>query len=79
MEAAHPILYTDQCWAEEEWSGGCYTGFMAPHTMTSLGSVLRKPTGLIHWAGTETSDLWNGYIEGAIRSGERVAHEILQC
>jgi monoamine oxidase len=76
--AAQPMLYTDQCWAEEEWSCGCYTGFMGPHTMTSLGPVLRKPTGLIHWAGTETSDIWNGYIEGAIRSGERVAGEILQ-
>jgi monoamine oxidase len=77
-EAAHPLLYIDQCWAEEEWSGGCYAGFMGPHTMTSLGPWLRKPTGLIHWAGTETSDLWNGYMEGAILSGDRVVSEILQ-
>ncbi|MEX2420860.1 MAG: FAD-dependent oxidoreductase, partial [Actinomycetota bacterium] len=33
--------------------------------------------GSIHWAGAETSPVWNGYMDGAIRSGERVAKEIL--
>lgn len=75
--AAAPAWYTDQCWANEEWSGGCYTGIMGPHTLTSMGPALRQPTGRIHWAGTETSDIWNGYIEGAIRSGERAAAEVL--
>jgi monoamine oxidase len=31
----------------------------------------------IHWAGTETSMLFKGFMEGAVRSGERVANEIL--
>jgi monoamine oxidase len=78
-EAGDPTWYADQCWANEEWSGGCYTGIMGPHTMTSLGPVLRTPTGRIHWAGTETAETWNGYIEGAIRSGERTAAEVLAC
>lgn len=34
------------------------------------------PTG-IHWAGTETSSRWNGYIDGAIQSGQRAAREVL--
>jgi monoamine oxidase len=50
---------------------------MGPHTMTAFGPELRRPTGRIHWAGTETSDIWNGYIDGAIRSGERAAAEVL--
>jgi monoamine oxidase len=33
--------------------------------------------GRIHWAGTETSEVWNGYMDGAIRSGERAAREVL--
>jgi hypothetical protein len=33
--------------------------------------------GRIHWAGTETSDYWNGYMDGAVRSGERAAAEVL--
>jgi monoamine oxidase len=76
-EAAKPRMYTDKSWAAEEFSGGCYTGIMGPNTMTSLGSHLREPVGPIHFAGTETSDIWNGYIEGAIRSGERAAAEVL--
>jgi monoamine oxidase len=32
--AANPEMYTDQSWAEETWSGGCYTGIMGPHTMS---------------------------------------------
>ena len=78
-EAANPEMYTDQSWAEETWSGGCYTGIMGPHTLSTMGRYLRVPTGNIHWAGTETSDEWNGYIEGAIRSGERAAKEILDA
>jgi monoamine oxidase len=50
---------------------------MTTGAWTSLGKALREPVGNIHWAGTETSDVWNGYIDGAIRSGERVAKEIL--
>lgn len=76
-EAAAPIYYTDQCWATETWSGGCYTGIMGPHTLSQFGPALREPCGRVHWAGTETAEIWNGYIEGAIRSGERAAAEVL--
>ena len=39
--------------------------------------ALREPVGLIHWAGTETAEVWNGYMDGAIRSGERTVREVL--
>ncbi len=77
-EALEPLDYSEHSWAEEAFSGGCYAGIMPPGVWTSLGEALRKPCGNIHWAGTETADVWNGYIEGAIRSGERVAEEILR-
>lgn len=78
-KAANPLYYIDKCWAEEEWSRGCYVGYMTTGAWTSLGEALVKPFGHIHWAGTETSPIWNGYIEGAIRSGERVVQEILSA
>jgi len=31
----------------------------------------------VHWAGTETATEWQGYMEGALQSGERAAEEIL--
>jgi monoamine oxidase len=33
----------------------------------------------VHWAGTETSTYWYGYMDGAVRSGERVAAEVLKA
>ncbi len=50
---------------------------MTPGIMTTVGKVIRQPHGRIHWAGTETSTKWMGYIDGAIRSGERAAAEVL--
>ena len=74
--AADPIDYVDQDWAAEEWTRGCYGAHFTTGAWTQFGQALRRPCGLIHWAGTETSDVWNGYMDGAVRSGERVAREI---
>jgi len=78
-QAAHPIEYAEQNWAEEEYSRGCYAGFMAPGVWSSYGEALSQPIGRLHWAGTETAVLWNGYMDGAIQSGERAAEEVLQA
>jgi monoamine oxidase len=45
-------------------------------TVSAYGPDLRAPVGRIHWAGTEISDYWNGYMDGAVRSGERAALEM---
>lgn len=74
--AAHPVQYMEKNWMAEEWSGGCYEAFMGPGVMTTYGKALREPIGCIHWAGTETSDIWCGYMDGAVRSGERAAEEV---
>jgi monoamine oxidase len=31
----------------------------------------------VHWAGTETATRWMGYMDGAVRSGQRAAAEAL--
>jgi len=74
--AAAPEQYVDKAWAEDEYSRGCYGGYLPPGGWTDYGQALRRPEGAIHWAGTETSTVWNGYIEGAIRAGERAAAEV---
>lgn len=75
-EARNPIDYVDNDWLAEEWSRGCYVAHMAPGVMTTFGSALREPCGRIHWAGTETATQWQGYMDGALQSGIRVAAEI---
>jgi monoamine oxidase len=74
--AADPIDYVDKVWLEDPWSRGSY-GFFAPGALTVYGPSLATPVGRLHWAGSETSLEWPGYMEGAVRSGERVAREVL--
>ncbi|QUD86836.1 flavin monoamine oxidase family protein [Phenylobacterium montanum] len=74
-QAAQPIDYVDNDWPSEEWSRGCYVGVAGPGVISVFGEALRRPVGRIHWAGTETSTVWCGYVEGAIRAGERAAAE----
>ncbi|MGI8726364.1 MAG: flavin monoamine oxidase family protein [Solirubrobacterales bacterium] len=74
--AREPLEYVEQDWAQEEWIRGGYGAHFPPGVWTQYGDLLRRPEGRIHWAGTETSPVWNGYMDGAIRSGERVAAEL---
>jgi monoamine oxidase len=74
--AAAPADYRELDWQQEQWSGGCYGTLFGANVWTRYGPALRTPAGPIHWAGTETATVWTGYMEGAIRSGERVATEV---
>lgn len=76
-EAASPIDYVEQDWGAEPWTTGGPTFVMAPGAWSRIGPCLASPVGRVHWAGTETATEWPGYMEGAVRSGERVAAEVL--
>lgn len=76
-KAATPIDYVEQDWSTERWSRGCYGAFAPPGVLSAHGAALRAPVGRVHWAGTETAEIWTGYVEGAIRAGERAAAEAL--
>lgn len=75
--ARDPIDWREKVWADDPYSRGGYGAFFPPGVLTTIGSALRQPIGAIHWAGSETATEWAGYIEGAIRSGERAAAEVL--
>jgi len=76
-EAANIEYYTDKSFTEEPFTKGCYAGIFPPGILTQLQTSLATPFQRIHWAGTETSDQFNGYMEGAVRSGERAAKAII--
>lgn len=78
-DAAAPGALVLKDWAAEEWTGGCYSAHFPVNVWTSVGSAFREPCGRIHWAGTETSSEWYGYMEGALRSGIRAATEMLNA
>lgn len=76
--AAKPADYIEGNWPAEQWSRGCYGAVFPAGTLVSAGTALREPVGRIHWAGTETSEVFAGYVDGAVRSGERVAREVAE-
>nr|POE96405.1 putative flavin-containing monoamine oxidase a [Quercus suber] len=72
-----PDDVVEQIWTHEQWSQGCPCPVMAPGGLTAFEHVLREPAGRVHFVGTETAFEWKGYMEGAVRSGERGAQEVL--
>ena len=76
-KAGNPREYFEKNWTREEWTRGCPVAIAGPGTYVAYGPALRRPVRRIHWAGTETSTYWNGYMDGAVRSGERAAREVL--
>jgi monoamine oxidase len=76
-EALSPGEVVEFNWSTEVWNRGCPVAVLGPGTLLDFGTEPRKPVGRIHWAGTETSTYWNGYMDGAVRSGKRAAAEVL--
>ncbi len=77
--AQNPIAYADKDWQLDEHAGGCYVGFCPPGVLSTAGCALRAAFGRMVFAGTETAVHHVGYLEGAIESGHRVAHEIREA
>jgi monoamine oxidase len=69
--------FHEQNWTVERYSGGGMISHAPPGVLTQFGYTLREPCGRVHWAGTESSAVMCGWIDGAIRSGERAAAEVM--
>ncbi|HEY8637740.1 MAG TPA: FAD-dependent oxidoreductase [Solirubrobacteraceae bacterium] len=76
-QALRPTQYVEHDWRDEKFTGGCPTAIMGPGVLSKHGAALRAPIGRVHFAGTETADYWQGYMDGAVRAGERAAREVL--
>jgi monoamine oxidase len=75
-EALHPVEYVEHDWTHERWTQGSPIALQVPGAITAYGSTIRTPFRRVHWAGTETSTYWAGYMDGAVRAGQRAAHEV---
>jgi monoamine oxidase len=75
--AGAPAEFVETAWWNEEWTRGCSFAHLRPGILSRYGPLLRAPWGRVHWAGTETATTSHGAIDGAVRSGERAAGEIL--
>ena len=78
-EAGNATEWIIKRWDNDVYSRGAPTALAGPGTLTAYGPAIREAVDGIHWAGTESSPYWTGYMDGAIRSGERAAREVLQA
>jgi monoamine oxidase len=79
QEALHPRGYAECDWGAEPHARGGYAGVPVPGFFMDHGPALREPVGRVYWAGTETAARWNGYMDGALESGQRAAREVLSA
>jgi monoamine oxidase len=77
-KAGTPLEFHEQNWSLERYSGGGMLSHAPTGVLTEFGHAIRPPCGRIHWAGTESSAVMCGWVDGAVRSGERAAAEVLE-
>lgn len=59
----------------DPWVRGSYAGF-GPGQYTDFWGCLGDAEGPVHFAGEHTSTHSQGYLNGAVESGDRAAHEV---
>jgi monoamine oxidase len=77
--AGDPDEYIEQDWGAEVWTRGCMLAHFAPGVLTQFGPEMRRATGALHWAITDTAAVSSGGVDGAVREGERAASEVLEA
>ncbi|CZT14955.1 related to monoamine oxidase [Ramularia collo-cygni] len=76
-QAANVSEWAIKRWDHEVYSRGGPVALAGIGTLSRFGPALREKSGGIHWAGTEASEYWIGFMDGALRAGERAAKEII--
>jgi monoamine oxidase len=65
-------------WLGNPWTKGSYS-FWKVGQYTSFAGVEREPEGNVHFAGEHTSVDFQGYLNGAVETGQRAAQELLSA
>ena len=64
-------------WEDDRWAGGGYAYFDVGFD-PAWRPLLARRAGCVYFAGEHTSEDWQGYMNGAVESGIRVARELLE-
>ncbi|MGH3127168.1 MAG: flavin monoamine oxidase family protein [Gaiellaceae bacterium] len=76
-EGLRPTDLIETDWSAEEWTRGAYASTFGIGGLTRFGPDMRRAVGSIHWACSDIAGFGNMHMEGAARSGEAAAAEIL--
>jgi pseudooxynicotine dehydrogenase len=64
-------------WSSDRYSDGAWCWYK-PNQMTKYLKALQTREGNCFFASADSANGWRGFIDGAIESGLRVAHDVLQ-
>ena len=65
-------------WAAYPWTRGSYS-YYKPGQYTRFGGAEPELSGACHFAGEHTTQDFQGYLQGAVVTGERAAGEVLDA
>jgi monoamine oxidase len=68
VKAGTPVSYLEQNWSQEPYQAGCVPR-PRPGVLTKAHDGFAKPIGRLHFAGAESSHIWEGYMDRAVRAG----------
>ena len=63
-------------WNDDRWAGESYSA-LTVGMAAGDDELIARPAGRVHFAGEHTAGAWAGLMEGALRSGQRAAGEVL--
>jgi monoamine oxidase len=77
-EAADPVQYVERDWSDDPYTNDevVWMGDPLPYGHPALSEP--QLDGRLVWAGAETSSIGGGHMEGAVRSGQRAAAQVLE-
>ncbi|ESX00315.1 monoamine oxidase [Mesorhizobium sp. LSJC268A00] len=76
-DAADIVDFSQRDWIHDRWSGGAYSDLIVDVTARDAERTIRDGATPVHFASSELSPSFPGYIEGAIVMGRIAAKEIV--
>jgi len=76
-EAAKPLDVSVRDWSHDQWSGGAYSDLIMDMAARDAEAVITAGVGPLHFACSEISPEYPGYVEGAIVAGRTTTKSII--
>ena len=71
-----PVAVKRQPWQHDPYTGGAYA-FYRPGQWFTVMPALSRPHDRVHFAGEHLSEDWQGFMEGAVETGQAAADALL--
>ncbi|KAA3447199.1 flavin monoamine oxidase family protein [Mesorhizobium sp. SARCC-RB16n] len=76
-DAADILDFSHRDWTHDRWSGGAYSDLIVDVTARDAERTILAGAPPVHFASSELSPSFPGYVEGAIVAGRIAAHRII--